>query len=362
MACIRKRRGKYVVDFRDAGGARRWVTCDTKSRANTVLSEKLRGIGVASESSITLREYGEQWLNRMAVRVKPRTWDSYRDNLKRHVFPALANIKLQKLRRSAIKDFLSAKLQGALRGNTVRIINSALRACLSEAVEDGIILSNPAAGLGRRLVLKGGRDEEVKAMDGEQLASFLAKTMSDVKHYYPLFLTLARTGLRLGEAAAIEIGDVDLDRGIIRVNKSYDFKHKTTASTKTGEGREVDVSDQLAGALRLVVATRREELFQSPGRPLLFVSPEGEALHAENTRRAFRRALGKAKLPLHFSPHCMRHSFASLLLQQGESIAYVRRMLGHSSVRLTVDLYGRWLPAGNRAAVNRLDDIEAKKV
>ena len=56
---------------------------------------------------------------------------------------------------------------------------------------------------------------------------------------------------------------------------------------------------------------------------------------------------------------CLRHTFASLLLQQGESPAYVQRQLGHASIQLTVDTYGKWLPLGNKAAVNRLDDDES---
>ena len=74
--------------------------------------------------------------------------------------------------------------------------------------------------------------------------------------------------------------------------------------------------------------------------------------------KTFKRVLKAAELPLHFSPHCLRHSFASLLLQQGESPAYVQRQLGHASIQLTVDTYGRWLPMGNKAAVDRLDETE----
>jgi len=72
--------------------------------------------------------------------------------------------------------------------------------------------------------------------------------------------------------------------------------------------------------------------------------------------RAFRSVLKQAKLPLHFHPHDLRHTFASLLLQQGESPAYVQRQLGHASIQLTVDTYGRWLPMGKKAAVDKLDD------
>ena len=67
------------------------------------------------------------------------------------------------------------------------------------------------------------------------------------------------------------------------------------------------------------------------------------------------RILKKANLPLHFTPHCLRHTYASLMLQQGEPVACVQRQLGHASIQLTVDTYGKWLPMESQAAVDRLD-------
>jgi hypothetical protein len=61
-----------------------------------------------------------------------------------------------------------------------------------------------------------------------------------------------------------------------------------------------------------------------------------------------------AELPPHFTPHSLRHTYASLLIQQGESPVYVQRQLGHSSIQLTVDLYGRWLPMSSTTAVERM--------
>ncbi|MCC6968406.1 MAG: integrase [Nitrospira sp.] len=62
-------------------------------------------------------------------------------------------------------------------------------------------------------------------------------------------------------------------------------------------------------------------------------------------------------MPPKVTPHCLPHTYASLLLQQGESIVYVRRQLGYASIQLTVDTYGKWLPMGNKAAVDRLDTV-----
>jgi len=68
-------------------------------------------------------------------------------------------------------------------------------------------------------------------------------------------------------------------------------------------------------------------------------------------------------LPRHFTPHCLRHTFASLLLQRGESPVYVQRQLGHASITLTVDTYGRWLPIEpTRGRVDALDEKSGSKL
>ena len=93
----------------------------------------------------------------------------------------------------------------------------------------------------------------------------------------------------------------------------------------------------------------------------VFCTEVGTPLDASRVRKVFRKVLKHAGLPLHFTPHCLRHTFASLLLQQAETPAYVQRQHGHASIQLTVDTYGKWLPMGNKAAVNQLDDQNGSK-
>ena len=97
-----------------------------------------------------------------------------------------------------------------------------------------------------------------------------------------------------------------------------------------------------------------------PVGSICFVSRRATPLDASNVRRAFAKVLKSAELPPHFTPHCLRHTYASLLLQNGESPVYVQRQLGHASIQLTVDTYGKWLPMGNKAAVDRLDQTGAR--
>jgi integrase len=65
---------------------------------------------------------------------------------------------------------------------------------------------------------------------------------------------------------------------------------------------------------------------------------------------------------MHLSPHSLRHTYASLLLQKGTSPVYVQRQLGHASIQLTVDTYGRWLPMGNKAVVDQLDEASGSEL
>jgi hypothetical protein len=93
------------------------------------------------------------------------------------------------------------------------------------------------------------------------------------------------------------------------------------------------------------------------GEPLpdwVFPARQGGLLEERNVRHVFKRLLAKATLR-HMRIHDLRHPFASLLLQQGESVVYVKEQLGHGSTQITVDTYGHLIPGANRGAVDRLD-------
>jgi hypothetical protein len=145
MACIRKRRGKYVVDYRDGAGIRRWQTCDTRRAAEDVLNERLREarqpIRPVVDTNITLHGYAERWLNLVSATVKPRTHEGYAKTLRLHILPVFGTAKVRLLHRGRIKSFLAEKLRAGkiktvregeevrepLARDSVRIIHATLR-------------------------------------------------------------------------------------------------------------------------------------------------------------------------------------------------------------------------------------------
>ena len=93
-----------------------------------------------------------------------------------------------------------------------------------------------------------------------------------------------------------------------------------------------------------------------PFPDLVFPSSAGTPLDDANVRKVILAIVKKAAVRRRRGiVHVMRHTFGSLLIQQGESLAYVRDQMGHASIQVTVDIYGHLVPGGNRAAVDRLD-------
>lgn len=285
-----------------------------------------------------IRAYSERWLRQVGAVLAPNTARAYRQTLRLHILPALGRRRLSRLTRGAIKAFLAGRLQAGLSRGTVKQIGAVLRSLLTAAVDDGLIESNPAAGVCRALRLGHSDNGDIKAFDRDELAAFMGSAGGSP--HYLLFLLMSRTGLRIGEALTLEWGDIDLERREARVSRGSD-----SGTTKSGKARIVDISAYLTAQLR--------ECYLRQGRPTgrIFSIGPGAA------RKAFKGILKAAGLPSHHSPHHLRHTYASLLLQAGEPATYVQRQLGHASIGLTVDTYGKWLPCGRKEAVDKLDDM-----
>jgi integrase len=364
MACIRKRRDKYVVDYRDAAGIRRWVTCETRKEADGVLADKIKASGEheapAVDPNIRVAEYAERWIRLIIPTVKQRSAENYAATLRRYVLPAFGTLKIVQLHRGRIRLFLAGKLT-ALKPGSVRLIYAVLRLILGSAVDDGILQANPADGLGKTFRFHkkaAAQHEEIKAMTRQQLAHFLQTAERVAVEYWVFFFLLARTGLRLGEALALQWEDLDFAALTIRVQRGFS-NDRLESTPKGNRSRTVDMSRQLSHVLRRCEVERKAETLRKgwPHVPVwVFCDAAGEPIKEQRIERWFKRAVKTAGLPLHFTPHCLRHTYSSLLLSGGVNPIYVQRQLGHASIKLTVDLYGKWLPMEHKAAVDRLDD------
>lgn len=351
MPCVRKRRGRWVADFRDSTGRRRWISRRTKTEAQRALADALpasrpRRRRITPETTLTA--YAGPWLRVQGEVLKPRSVVAYARQLENHILPALGRLELRRIGRGQVREFLSGELGRGASVGTVALTLAVLRSLLNAALEDGLVTTNPAARLGRalRLPSKADRTEHVKALNADQVRDLCAAAAPE---WRPLWFLVSRTGVRIGEALVLKWTDVDLARLELRVERAVS-PDGTISTPKSGHGRTVDVSPTLSD---LLAALARG----SPGVPWLFPSltdPTRPRTHSV-TGKAFGRDLVAAGLPRHFTPHSLRHSFASILLAAGVSPVYVQEQLGHKSIELTVGTYGRWLRKRSPEALAHLE-------
>jgi integrase len=310
----------------------------------------------------TFATYAEKWLKTEALRCKPSTVDFYRDYQERYVIPRFGQKKITAITRDEIKDFMSDLTEKGLAKNTIRLAIATLRVVLSSAVEDGILASNPGLRLGRFLVSHKAA-HKAQAMTREEAQIFLEAAKEFYPEFHPLFLMALRAGLRKGELLAVRwadfqfgTGDNDPNRYIL-VQRNYVHGRFTTPKSK--KSRRVDMSRELRGVLLELRDKRMLEGFMkgktSIAEDLVFPSKMGTVLDQSNlTSYHFLPCLERAGLR-RFRFHDLRHTFGSLLIQDGASLAYVKDQMGHSSIQVTVDTYGHLIPGADIAWVDRLD-------
>jgi integrase len=286
--------------------------------------------------------------------LKPSTYRGYRVLLEKHILPEFGNKPLPEITRDEIKALCYRKLEGGLSGNTVSYIARTLSAIFNHAVEDGILSVNHAQRPGR-YIRKGNRIDKIDFLSPEEGHLLLDSAEEHYPRFYPILLTALRTGARQGELIGLQWGDIDWNGKFIEIRRSNWNGYISTP--KNGKGRRVDMSDRLAA----VLADHRRKMAADVlgnGRSIpvwVFPSLMGTALDAANVRKIFEACLKKSGLrKIRF--HDLRHSFASWLIANGESLVYVKEQLGHHSIQITVDTYGHLIPGANRQAVNRLDD------
>jgi len=303
----------------------------------------------------TLRTFSDGWMKTAAGNLKASTITFYRMHLDSHILPALGDRQVSSLKRKDCRELVATcRAKGLARGSVRGMIRT-LSTLLSQAVEDELLDANPALRMGRYLRAGDEAEHSIDPLTRAEAATLLTAARERYPRWLPLLLCALRSGLRQGELLGLRWTDIDFSGGFLHVRQNR--VHGVTTTPKNHQVRKVDMSAQLCLEFQGLRRRVRERcLAEGSDVPeMAFATDSGQYLDVGNLRRAFYRVLTAAGLRrIRF--HDLRHTFASLLIQQGESLAYVRDQLGHASIQITVDTYGHLVPGGNRAAVDRLDD------
>jgi integrase len=320
---------------------------DAEGYAREVELKRDKGQNIAT-STTKLTDYLDKWLQHKAQgSLAANTLEQYTELVDRYLNPLIGQARLRDLTPLIIQaayDDLGSRVSP----RTVRYTHAVLSSALKQAVKWRMMPDNPALFVD----LPKQQRKEMRAISGSQVRQFLEAAVES-KHF-ALFATLLETGLRPSEYLGLMRSDVDLSRGIVTVQRTVIWKRDGTefyfGEPKTKRSRRsIPLSPQLVKLLRRHLARQGAARLKAGSAykdlTLVFANENGQPLREHNLIvRHFKPILDRAKLPKEIRLYDLRHSCATILLEQGEHPKVVAERLGHSSTAITLDIYSHVAP------------------
>jgi len=340
---------------------RRYVSAKKRMEVVKKLKELRRQIDqglLLKDDGVKVAELFERWFNDvMRHQIAPSTLSNYQTVARMHILPRLGKKKLIDLTVSDVDRLLSTKTDDGLSASTVRRIRAVLAQCLDQAIRWELLARNVAT-LSR--APKSVRTEG-RTLSPEQ-ARHLLENLKGHRNE-ALYALMLSTGLRRGEALGLMWKDLDRVNGVLRVTRQLkrEGSRLVTADTKTAKSRRaVNLAAPMLTALlehegrQRVASVRLGASWMETG--YIFTSSVGTPFDPRNLYREFQGICRRAGLG-DWHPHELRHSAASLMLAQGIQIQVVSQVLGHSSIRMTADVYGHLMDPDRKQAADALGSI-----
>ncbi len=345
---------------------------DAETRLNELLHQHDKGAFVRP-SNLTVADLFEQWLRDYAIsNVRPRTYDRYAEIIRVHLIPAFGSLPLKSLQPSHVQTYYGKALKsgrhngnGGLSARTVYHHHRLLYSVLKYAVKHNILARNIAEAVDPPRP----EPKEIATTDAEGLIKLLEAVHGTP--YYTIFYTAAYTGLRRSEILALRWQHVNLEMCTLSVVDTLHQLHNgefDIGQPKSKRGKRlVSLSPSLAVLLREHKAEQeaiREQLGLPKIQPsdLVFSQPDGSFIRPDSITAKFGNVANSIGLE-NLSFHDLRHTHATLMMQQGIHPKIVSERLGHSSIALTLDTYSHVMPGLQEAAAKAFDDnFTARKI
>jgi integrase len=376
----------WVVDYIDRmeGGTRRLKTFTKKKEADAFAAkasvEVRAGIHTADSASVTIAEAGKKWIEAAEGNGLERsTVAAYKQHLRLHIEPYLGAVKLSQLSVPMVREFEEKLARGDMPNGAdpqprsramVRKVRVSLSSLLSDAQERGLIAHNVVRDLGKnrkrgkeRAVGKREKGKLKIGVDIPEPAEIKAIVQAAEGRWRPLLLTAIFTGLRASELRGLRWDDVDLDKRELHVRQRAD-RYSDIGKPKSASG------ERTVPLTPIVVNTLREWKLACPKSKegLVFPSSGGRIEHHSNiVTRGLVPTLIKAGVTVnekgsdgkeverakYTGLHALRHFYASWCINRRVDgglelpAKVVQERLGHSSIVMTLDVYGHLFKGGD---------------
>lgn len=323
--------------------------------------------GFSLESrKLTVGEYLKRWLDGpLKRRVSARTLQDYRYHAEKHLIPSdcLGYVKLYELTAEDLENLYERKLDEGVGVSTVRYVHTTVRTALQNAVKKRLIPYNPARDADPpRMPEK----EEKPTLSFAELEAFFAAAGERRDRFEAFFVLAACAALRPGELLALKWPDLVLpsdpaEMGSARIRRSVEHTKEhglvLRETTKTGRRRTVPLFPDVVEALKAHRLRQLDERLRYEGTwvdlDLVFPNRKGGIMRTDNLRhRHFKPLLKVADLP-NVRLYDLRHSFSTLWVESGENLELLQRILGHTSIKTTADVYVHLGETSKRRAMER---------
>ena len=291
---------------RKVGSEKAALEVAKKIEAKLILGESF--LPEKKSSSPTLEEYYKTYERPyLEVSVRSTTRRIYHNSFELHALPVLGNKRLDEITRLDIERLVTHLLNKRygeeknkkFTRTTIAIAMRCLTASLNRAIERGFIEKNPTKGTSKLFAQASVRNGEIQPLNADEVRLFLRTVLEHSPEHYPLFLCAIHTGMRLGEVAALQWGDVDFNGKFFTVRRNY-VEGEIVPFTKTKKLRRIDLSDTLLKALRGLKRRRREEWLKKGSSEIpewVFCNQQGNPPDMQNVKnRHFYKCLEKAGL------------------------------------------------------------------
>jgi integrase len=271
---VRQHKGAWWV-FIDHKGKRKAKRVGSKEAAQTAARKIEAKLTLGDFSLLDEKPqrpfdaYFRNWLETYArAHCKPSTLYVYEEAFRLYLLPALRQKDITKVTREEVKTLIYRLLADGKSRSTANNVLAPLRAMFSQAVEDQHVDRHPCLRIMRRSRKEeGAQQQKASFLTREELGLLLRTCQEHFPQWYPLVSLLARTGLRIGEACALQWGDLDFNGRFLEVRRN--LVHHRLTTPKSGKTRRVDMSQQLAETLKaLLVECKKETLRKGWGRYL----------------------------------------------------------------------------------------------
>lgn len=337
-----------ISDGQDEKGRRKRVTIfgKTKKIVREKLKEKLGSTVSLDAGKITVAQLMKQWLESKREKTAPRTHEDRERVVNAHLIPRkIGKVVLAKLTSRQVEAYYLEMSSDGVGATTARHAAKALTAALHYARKLGEITVSPATGV----TLPPAPKREMLTLTGPQCKALLLASRG--RPCYPIIALALGSGLRQGELLALSWEDIDLDKGTLTVRRSL-------CKTKAG-GFELRVPKTQSSRRTIVLPAFAIEVMKEHRAAreaagmldvVCFTSRAGLFMPRSDLYAAFKRVCKRTTpaLPAGLRFHDLRHTHASLLLSQGQSLRAVSNRLGHVDPALTLRVYAHVLPADDQ--------------